>query len=93
MLEGTKKIGRHRDAALQRLANAAISRPLDMEELEEARYELVTDYSQELLVEAAGMIGISEAKTKIVDATGRKPLPQNVQRFMNCMLRCCKLCH
>mmetsp|Transcript_3927 Transcript_3927/g.6568 ORF Transcript_3927/g.6568 Transcript_3927/m.6568 type:complete len:413 (+) Transcript_3927:60-1298(+) len=82
----------HKDEILQRLAKAASCRPLDMAQVEAARNELVADYSRELLIEAAGMIGVAEAETKLSGPTGQKPLTQKTQSCMKCFFGCFKLC-
>jgi hypothetical protein len=94
-LSGTKEdksINRqHKDGVLRRLAEVAANRPLDVSQLETARNELVADYSRELLIEGAGMIGLAEAETKLSGPTGQKPLTQNTQSCMKCMFGCFKL--
>ena len=94
---GTKKQDKlpddhSRTVALQRLAQTVTMRPFSIDDLDMARNTILTDHSLELLVEAAGMIALVEAQSKIVDSTGRTPsVPLSTRGILNCtllMFRC-----
>lgn len=82
----------HREGALTDFAKAATMRPCSMNALSSARDNLRSDYKDETLVEAAGVIGWMEAVTKIADATGKTPIPKNVQAATACLFGCMKIC-
>lgn len=73
-----------RAAALERLAAAATLRPYQADQMELARNEVLQHFSLELLVEAAGTIGVMEAWTSVANATGRGPLPASRRRLLSC---------
>lgn len=64
-----------REELLRNFGVAATSRPLNMDAIGKARQELKAELGEELLVEAAGVVGLFEIFTKFVDATGKRALP------------------
>jgi hypothetical protein len=59
------------------LAQCVTSRPLNRHALALARHQVIEELGQGALVEAAGVVGVFEMMTKLVDATG-KQLPRRM---------------
>ncbi|KAG7352262.1 hypothetical protein IV203_008310 [Nitzschia inconspicua] len=71
-----------REALLQNFALSATTRPLNREVIDRSRCELLDKLGPEVLVEAAGVVGLFECFTKFVDATGRKANSDKIQNIM-----------
>ena len=71
-----KDVVKGREEALQELVQAVAARPLNPKALAQARKKLLDNpqNGEGTLVEAAVVVGMFEAMTKITDTTGKKPM-------------------
>lgn len=72
--------------ALHRLADAATARPFDRERLEAARKFVIDTQGEATLVEAAGVIALMDAYTKVTEATGRPAWTSVMVKVMKLLL-------
>ena len=67
---------------LEDLITTAVSRPVSMSAMEQARKALVEGEGEATLVEASALIGAFEEFTKVTQGTGRPPLPESMTTIM-----------
>ena len=75
-----------RTQLLRDLGTAATKRPLDRVALEEAKSTVEQELTKEVMVDMVGILANFESTTKVVDATGRKPLAPQMYSVMKVVL-------
>ncbi|CAB9499777.1 expressed unknown protein [Seminavis robusta] len=71
-----------REEALQGLVAAVTCRPVDLATVSKARDVVLQDQGEGTLVEAAVVLGLTDAVTKVTDATGKQPLAGLLWTFL-----------
>ena len=70
-----RTVDTRREEALRGLVTAATARPVDLEQVTQARQLVLKEQNEATLVEAAAVLAYKDFVTKITDASGKPPAP------------------